>query len=78
LDSHGDLFAPLRVRPTEFLSHYVNDSRQGIESGLSIEEGKAGTASNDIDGSLRIFVANGVSDFSLDDCLGRLIGAVQS
>lgn len=53
--------------PIQLLGHKVDDIGEGLEGSLGVQEGQTGAASDDIDSSLGVFVADGVTDFTVDE-----------
>ena len=54
------------VIPIEFLAHQVDDIGKGFKCCLSVEECQSSSASNDINGSLSIFMANSIANLAID------------
>jgi hypothetical protein len=51
------------------VAHYVDYAREGFACGEGIEEGEAAAAGDKVDGGLRVFVSDRITDFGFDVCV---------
>ena len=67
-EPHGalDLLPFLRTAPVQLVGHDVDYAREGIEGRLGVHEGEPGSAGEDVNGGLCVFVSDGVADFGFD------------
>jgi hypothetical protein len=67
VDGILSLFLALCFGPVELVCHDIDDPRKGIKGCVCIEEGKTGTAGENINGRKSIFVTDCISHFCVDD-----------